>query len=205
MTEEAGAIPRGAAKSVYQLKVTLRDIKPPVWRRILVAGDIRLDKLHGILQWVMGWQNSHLHQFLIRGAAYGTPDPDFDLDVRDEKRMRLDQALADPGSKIVYEYDFGDGWTHDVLLEKILPPDRDTDYPVCIKGKRACPPEDCGGPWGYEELLQTLRDPAHPEHEDLLRWAGGQVDPDAFDLEETNAERDDYMQLLAEERGRFGY
>ena len=197
---------RGGVRSVYQIKVTLRGIRPPIWRRVLVHSDITLDRLHEILQWAMGWHNSHLHQFVAHGVAYGTPDPDFDdIDVRDEKRMRLDQAIVDPGAKIIYEYDFGDDWQHDVLLEKILPPDEDTDYPVCVKGRRACPPEDCGGPWGYAELLETLQDPTHPEYEDLLQWAGRKIDPDAFDVEETNDERDDTMRLLAEDRDWVGY
>ena len=197
-TEASG--PRKAPRSVYQIKVTLRSVKPPIWRRILVAADTPLDQLHGILQVAMGWMGGHLHQFIVRGAAYGTPDPEFDFDVRDERRLRLDHAITGSGAKIIYQYDFGDGWEHDVLLEKIVRPENDTLYPVCIKGRRACPIEDCGGPWGYKNLLEVLQDPSHPEHEEMLEWAGRQVDAEAFDMEETNLLLEDYMKLPAAQR-----
>lgn len=168
--------------SVYQLKVTLKESKPPIWRRIQVNSDITLYKLHQILQVVMGWFNCHLHQFVVHGEYYGTPDPDFDFEVKNEKRVKLNQVASTTGDKFVYEYDFGDSWEHVILLEKILQPEAEVHYPICLKGKRACPPEDCGGIWGYNDLLEIIQDSAHPEHKDMLERLGGSFDPEEFDL-----------------------
>ena len=174
--------------SIYQLKVTLNNSKPLIWRRIQVNSDITLYKLHQILQVVMGWFNSHLHQFIVRGQYYGTPDPDFGFEVKNEKRIKLNQIVSRAGDKFIYEYDFGDGWKHIILLEKILQPEAGVRYPICLEGKRACPPEDCGGIWGYYNLLKAIQDPAHPEHEDMLEWLGDGFDPEEFDLEVINEE-----------------
>ena len=171
---------------IYQLKVTLKGSKPPIWRRIQVSSDTRLGKLHRILQVVMGWTDSHLHQFIVGQTYYGVPDPDFDTDVRSERTVPLNRVLQEPKDKIVYEYDFGDGWEHEVLLEKVLPPDPATRYPVCLTGKRACPPEDCGGIWGYAEFLEAIMSPDHEEHESMLEWIGGSFDPEEFDVDDVN-------------------
>ena len=173
--------------AIYQVKVTLKGSKPPIWRRILVASDTRLGKLNRILQDVMGWTDSHLHQFIVGQTYYGVPDPDFDLDVRSERTVPLNRVLQEPKDKIIYEYDFGDSWEHELLLEKVLPPDPAIRYPICVTGKRACPPEDCGGIWGYAELLEALASPNHPEHASMLEWAGDDFDPEAFDLEDVNS------------------
>ncbi|MGB8719543.1 MAG: plasmid pRiA4b ORF-3 family protein [Desulfobacterales bacterium] len=176
-------------KKTYQLKVSLKGAKPPIWRRFMVDGAITLAELHDVLQIVMGWSDSHLHQFTVNGAAYGIPDPEFDSEgVRDERKVGLAQVLQDEKDAIIYEYDFGDGWTHKIALEKILPFDAKATLPACIKAKGACPPEDVGGLWGYYELLETLKDPKHPEHEENKEWVGEDFDPDAFDLEEVNAQ-----------------
>jgi hypothetical protein len=172
--------------SIYQIKVTLRDSKPPIWRRILVPGNITLAQLHPILQVVMGWYDAHLHQFIVDGTYYGVPDPDDFVEVKDERRVRLNQIAPMETSKFIYEYDFGDSWEHELLVEKILSPEKGARYPVCIKGRRAGPPEDVGGVWGYDEFLEAIRDPDHPEHEDYLEWIGGEFDPEAFDLDEIN-------------------
>jgi len=174
--------------TIYQIKVTLKGSKPPIWRRILVPGSVTLAKLHDILQVTMGWTDSHLHQFDVRGTYYGEPHPEYFHEVRDERRVRLDQIVTGEGFRFIYEYDFGDSWEHDLLVEKILPPDPGRQYPVCIKGKGACPPEDVGGIWGYYDFLEAIRDPKHEEHEDYLEWIGGEFDPEAFDLEAVNAE-----------------
>lgn len=173
---------------IYQIKVTLKHSKPPIWRRIQVAGDTRLDKLHLILQEVMGWENYHLHQFIVGGTYYGKPHPDYDdfFEMKDEKKVRLNQIAPREKSKFTYEYDFGDSWEHELLVEKVLPPESDVHYPCCIKGKRACPPEDVGGVWGYDSFLEAIQNPADPEHEDMLEWIGGEFDPEAFDLDEIN-------------------
>jgi hypothetical protein len=185
------ATKRAPHGDIYQIKVTLRDSKPPIWRRVQVPGDVRLDQLHRILQIVMGWTDYHLHQFIVGGEYYGEPDPDYEswgTEMRDETRVRLEQIAPGEKSRFVYEYDFGDGWDHTLLVEKILPPEPGVDYPRCIKGKRACPPEDVGGIWGYYGFLETIADPDAPEHDDLLEWVGGEFDPEYFDLDEINAE-----------------
>lgn len=175
-----------ASSKVYQLKVTLKDSKPPIWRRFQVRSDITFAKLHRIIQEVMGWFDGHLHQFIVGRIYYGVPDPDDLSEMRDERKVRLDQILSMPGRKIVYEYDFGDGWEHEIVLEKILSPDPKTRYPRCLDGARACPPEDCGGIYGYADFLEAIRDPNHEEHEEMLEWIGGEFDPEEFDLQDIN-------------------
>jgi hypothetical protein len=171
---------------IYQIRVDLNGTKPPIWRRILVPGDVTLRSLHNILQAAMGWTNSHLHEFPIEGASYGRPDPDYDDEMRDDRRVRLSQIAPAQGSKLRYVYDFGDGWLHTLAVEKILPPEPGQQYPVCIAGKRACPPEDVGGIGGYAYFLEAVQDPTHPEHDSYLEWVGGPFDPEAFDLEQVN-------------------
>jgi len=176
-----------AKNNIYQIKVTLKHSKPPIWRRIELARDTRLDQLHLILQDVMGWENYHLHQFVVGGGIfYGEPSPDDWAEILDENEFRLDQLVSEAGDKFVYEYDFGDNWEHDVLLEKILPAEANITYPRCIKGKRACPPEDVGGIWGYDDYVAAITDPTHPRHEDMIEWRGDDFDPAAFDLAEIN-------------------
>jgi hypothetical protein len=171
---------------VYQLKVTLKGTKPPIWRRIQVTGDTSLLKLHQILQIVMGWYDSHLHQFIVGGTYYGIPDPDFPYDIKSEKRATLSHVVSQEKAKFIYEYDFGDSWEHEIVVEKILQPEAGTHYPVCLAGKRAGPPEDCGGVWGYYEFLEALHNSKHPEHEEMREWIGGEFDPDAFEVDEIN-------------------
>jgi hypothetical protein len=181
---------RTIASDIYQIKVTLRHSKPPIWRRIQVPEDVTLARLHHILQVVLGWEDYHLHQFIIDDEYYGEPHPDYEVwgpEMRDERHVRLGQLVPEADLKFVYEYDFGDGWEHELLVEKILPPQPGVSYPRCIKGKRACPPEDVGGVWGYADFLEVIRDPDHPEHEEWLEWVGGEFDPEVFDLEEVNA------------------
>lgn len=172
--------------SVYQLKVSLRGIKPPIWRRVQVPGDITLAKLHRALQVVMGWTNSHLHKFSIGGVDYAEPDPDGFLNFQSDRRARLNK-VARAMQKFEYEYDFGDSWEHDIVVEKTLQPEPGASYPVCLAGERACPPEDCGGLWGYQDFLEAIMNPAHTEHEAMLTWVGGSFDPETFDLDAVNA------------------
>ena len=173
-------------KDIFRIKVTLRHVKPPVWRRIEVPADIKLGKLHEVLQIAMGWMNSHLHGFRKGHESYGVPDPAFPGDFKNERNVRLD-GIAGEGETIVYEYDFGDGWEHDLKIEKVLPAQQDVHYPRCIKGKGACPPEDCGGPWGYANLLEAIKNPKHEEHKELLEWVGEDFDLNEFDIDEVNA------------------
>lgn len=174
--------------AIYQLKITLRDSRPPIWRRVLVPGGFSLRKLHQVVQIAMGWTDSHLHQFAVGGINYGEPHPDDEMEMNDERRFTLDQVAPREKSKFTYEYDFGDGWDHEILVEKILPPEPGVKYPLCVKGKRACPPEDVGGVWGYDTFLKAIRDPDHEEHDSYLEWIGGEFDPEAFDLDEINQE-----------------
>jgi hypothetical protein len=169
---------------VYQLKITLRDSTPPIWRRVQVRGNTSLSRLHAILQIAMGWTDSHLHEFVVRDVRYGMVDMEWDPVERpkDERRVRLGQLVTREQDRFTYEYDFGDGWSHDILIEKIMPPEPGLPYPRCIAGKRACPPEDVGGLSGYKHFLSAIRNPRHEEHDELLAWAGGAFDPEAFDL-----------------------
>jgi len=178
--------------TIYQIKISLIGAKPPIWRTVLVPGNIGLAAFHDIIQFTIGWTDSHLHQFIANQVFYGTPDDDFELEMEDETQYKLSQLLTKEKEFLVYEYDFGDGWEHKILLEKILPYDPKIALPVCLKGKRACPPEDCGGIWGYEELLQTISNPKHPDHDEMLEWLGGEFDPEEFDLEEINEDLEEY-------------
>jgi hypothetical protein len=173
---------------VYQMKVKLEEISPPIWRRIQVTNNTTLGKLHRILQIIMGWSDYHLHEFIIDGVSYGVPDKEGMFEVNNEKNIRLSQVVSEERAKFIYIYDFGDNWQHKILIEKILPLEPDMQYPICIKGKRACPPEDCGGAGGYDDFLETIQDPNHPEHDEMLEWAGGSFDPEVFDIDEINRE-----------------
>jgi hypothetical protein len=174
-----------AAAPIYQLKITLADIEPPIWRRITVRGDMPLDRLHAVFQKALGWQSSHLHEWVVGGRRYGQPEPDEPhYEVEDESRMTLREAAPIEGARFEDLYDLGDSWTHDVVVEQISPPAAPS--PRCLAGERACPPEDCGGVPGYEDFLEAIRNPRHPEHKHLLVWAGGRFDPEAFDLATAN-------------------
>jgi len=177
-------------KTVYQLKVTLKYIRPPIWRRVLVPSDISLGELHTVVQRAMGWSDYHLHEFRVGGVEYGPPDmkpdPFFGRGPRNEDGATLSRVARSAKSKITYTYDFGDSWEHEILVEKVLPAEENVRYPVCIAGKRRCPPEDCGGAYGYPEFLEALQDPNHPEHETYSEWVGGSFDPEEFDLEAVN-------------------
>lgn len=169
--------------TIYQLKVTLRDIRPPIWRRVLVPGSTRLNELHNTLQTAMGWSNTHLHEFEIDDVRYGVPDDDWGFEnVADGSRVRLSK-VAGERSKFRYTYDFGDNWRHDIVVEKVLEPEFGVGYPRCVAGKRAAPPEDVGGPWGYGEFLEAMGDPTHERHEELHEWIGQAWDPELFSVE----------------------
>ena len=189
---------RTPTRAVYQIKVTLQGSKPPIWRRIQITSDITLVQLHRILQRVMGWEGSHLYQFVMGGIAYGDTGMVGEWDVEDARTVTLAALVRGEKSKLLYEYDFGDSWEHELLVEKILPRDEGKRYPVCLTGQRACPPEDCGGIWGYASFLEAIRDPEHPEHDEMLEWVGGEFDPDIFDLDEVNRE----LQNLTSPKGR---
>ncbi|MCW3841284.1 plasmid pRiA4b ORF-3 family protein [Micromonospora yasonensis] len=168
------------SRQIFQLKVSLVGVRPPVWRRVLVPGGYTLDRVHRVVQHAMGWRDCHLHSFEIDGHQYGEPDPDGELAVRDELDVRLD-AVVDKGCRFQYVYDFGDWWEHDLLVEDVCAADADERYPVCVDGERACPPEGVGGPTGHAVLLAALADPEHPERRAMGEWASAGFDPAAFD------------------------
>jgi hypothetical protein len=169
-------------RQIFQVRISLADVTPEVWRRVAVPGAYTLDRVHRVVQYAMGWQNYHLHSFEIEGVQYGEPDPDGELDLRDELEVRLD-AVAGKDSRFVYTYDFGDWWEHEITVEAIYPPEPDIRYPLCIEGERACPPEDVGGAYGYASFLTAVTDPEHPEHAAMREWIGKPFDPTAFDHE----------------------
>ena len=173
---------------VFELTVTLDGVEPAIWRRLLVPANLTLPRVHRLLNEVMGWTNSHLHAFEVEGRRFEDPtlSDGCRKEVDDERRVRLSQLVV-PGQSLRYEYDFGDGWTHTVEVEDIREADPLIQLPACVAGARACPPEDCGGPLGYADLLEALQDERHPEHETLTRWVGGTFDAEGFDLNRTNA------------------
>lgn len=177
-----------ALRSIYQLKITLEDVHPPVWRRLRVTDTITLPKLHNVLQIVMGWEDSHLHQYQTGDVSYCIPDPDFPdpPGTRDERRVKLRTLLPGPGAFLIYEYDFGDSWRHRVEVEQALPFDPAAKLPVCLDGARACPPEDVGGPPGYEAFLQAYLDRSHPDHHAMQDWMGAGFQPERFNLRQVN-------------------
>jgi hypothetical protein len=171
-------------QAVYQFKLTLKDVKPPIWRRFQVSNTMSLQKFHQVIQRLMGWANCHLHEFEIEGARYGKPQEDCPGPL-DEKGRRIRDFHLRLKDKIRYTYDFGDDWRIDLLLEKVLPRQRESG-PVCLGGARSGPPEDSGGPCGYEVKLEALKDPSHPEYEALRMWFPPNFDPEAFSIEAVN-------------------
>jgi len=176
-----------ATDTVYQLHVQLAEIEPPIWRRLIVPGQMTLFSFHRMLQVVMGWENYHLHQFIVGTAYYGEPDPDFAYGMKDDRRIRLRNIAQQVGESFLYEYDFGDSWRHVITVEDIQPGTQEQTTPRCLAGARACPPEDCGGVGGYDYLLETLHNPHHPEHTEMCEWVGEHFDPELFSLQAANS------------------
>lgn len=179
-----------APPAIYQFKITLRHLQPPVWRRVQVPNDITFGQLHDVIQTAMGWDNDHLHEFRLGETRFGmTHDPMGGPletnDALDENDYWLCELGLRAKSKFNYEYDFGDDWEHQIVLEKVLPLEPGF-VPICLAGSRAGPAEDSGGPWGYAEKLAILADPKHPEHGEIAEWMGADFDPEAFDLDAVN-------------------
>ncbi|MAD80584.1 MAG: hypothetical protein CMJ50_07045 [Planctomycetaceae bacterium] len=173
------------------MKVTLLETTPAIWRRIQIK-DCTLGDLHEHIQTAMGWQNCHMHNFVIDGEMYGTPMEDgfgFGDETKDESGIRLSECLPKNGKRFRfrYIYDFGDDWQHEILFEGYPPLENAKKYPLCVEGQRACPPEDCGGPWGYAEYLNALADPNHEQHDDFMEWSG-KFDAEEFSVEQTTRE-----------------
>ncbi len=178
----------------YQFKITLRGVKPPVWRRIQVPETHTFWDLHVAIQDAMGWFDCHLHQFDLvdpsigEKVEIGIPDEEFEhaRETLPGWKQKIAEWFSMENMLAEYVYDFGDNWEHTVKLEKTLPWNKNISYPVCIAGKRACPPEDCGGIWGYENFLEIMQDPNHEEHKEMLEWAGGEFDPEHFDAKDVS-------------------
>jgi hypothetical protein len=176
-----------AQQAVFRLRIQLKEVHPTVWRRVLVSGGVRLAKLHEVFQAAMGWTNSHLHSFTIGDQLYGTHFDDYPEEELDEHDYSVLVALRGGVRRFEYEYDFGDSWEHEVTVEATTWPRLALKHGVCIDGQNACPPEDVGGPSGYEQFLDALADPLHEEHDNYLVWVGYKFDPAEFDLAQANA------------------
>ncbi len=182
---------------IYQIRLDLRDAHPPIWRRLLLPSDLTLDIVHHIIQVAMGWEDYHLHMFTTDDGELGdVSQDDWGMGTLDEREFALSDVLERVGDKLEYEYDFGDSWRHVLKLEKILPADPEEDYPICVTGRRACPPEDVGGIWGYTDFLQAIADKANPDHGTWVEWAGEDFDPAAFDPDLTTEALLDMMDAL---------
>lgn len=174
---------------IFQFKIKLKRIKPMIWRRIQVPSSCTFGQLHDFILAAMGWSGGHLHEFVMMHPKYyehvhigavndfsGTGDK-----VINEDKTRINRYFSLTNTKALYTYDFGDDWEHEIVLEKILKPLEGVSYPLCLDGKRACPPDDCGGVWGYQNLLEILSDPTHEEYDEMLEWCGHPIDPEEFD------------------------
>lgn len=176
------------APTVHQVKVTLRGASPPIWRQLEVPSGATLQDLHEYIQRAFDWEGYHMWVFETPLGEYGIPDPQ--LGHRDATSTTVGKVAPRAGSRIRYTYDFGDDWEHDVLVEGVHDAEPGAAYPRCLTGRRACPPEDCGGIWGYERLVEIMADPSHEEHESMLDWLGlesaTEFHPDQFDLDDVN-------------------
>ncbi len=178
---------RGAG-TVYRLKVVLADTRPAIWRRILVAGDVSLLRLHAVLQIAMGWTNSHLHGFAVGETSYSVPDSEEpgESGFEDEREVSLAQVAPRAGDRFTYTYDFGDDWLHEVVVEAVTPAGAGIKVPCLLDGARACPPDDVGGTTGFDDFLRAMRNARHPEHAELVEWLGHRFAPAAFDIAKVN-------------------
>lgn len=180
-------------QEIYQIQISLKASKPKIWRRILISSDLPLADFHKLIQTTMGWDNVHLHQFVKDDIFYtkkatnddlfcDLADPD-DVDYMD---LVVSSLLKKEKDKMIYEYDFGDGWAHNIVLEKIISAEKALKQPLCLAGKGNCPPEDCGGIWGYKDILAVVKQPEHKDYNNYLEWLGADFDPEYFDKDEIN-------------------
>lgn len=178
-------------KKIYQIQISLLGSKPKIWRRVLIQSDMLLSDFHKVIQTSMGWTNSHLHQFIKNETCYSEKMPDDitweELGNVDYQKMKVSDLLINEEERILYEYDLGDGWKHDIILEKILPgEENELGKPICLAGRMNCPPEDCGGIGGYSDMLGILKNHGHEEYESFIEWLGGKFDPEHFNLNKVN-------------------
>lgn len=188
----------------YLLKIYLSEINPQIWRRFVVPATISLDRLHDVIQIVMGWTDSHLHQFSIGNKRY-TEDPEFKEEGLECGKYRLGDLIKKKGREFEYLYDFGDSWRHCLVLEDSRYDASDLNYDMeCLEGERACPPEDVGGVPGYHQFCKILNNPNHKEYEETRQWIGGHYDPEKFDIEEINWELAKYLRWSRDRYMRWG-
>ncbi|MBI9075384.1 MAG: plasmid pRiA4b ORF-3 family protein [Desulfatibacillum sp.] len=173
-------------RRLYCLRITLMGSDPAIWRRIVVTSDTTLGKMHQIILAVMGWSGTHQHRFSIGGRSYGIPTPDHDFGLLSEQEVRLSHVAPNLGKRFIYEYDPGDNWRHEILVEEISPLEKNLRNPVCVDGERACPPENIGGIFRYIDFLEALRDERHPAHAVMVQWVGQDFDPGLFDIDAAN-------------------
>ena len=177
---------------IIQLKITIENSKPAIWRRVRVEKQTTFFELHHIIQITFGWQNYHVYEFFIDNHKLGAPDdylknvPSTDEGVIDARDIALDSLIVQPRETFKYEYDFGDSWMHRIVVERFLPKEEFIEYPYCMSGKYSSPPEDCGGISGYYDMLKILKDKKHPDYKETLKWVGKKFDPLYFDKEGVN-------------------
>jgi hypothetical protein len=177
---------------IYRLKIALADVKPPIWRRLEIASTTKLPIVSQAILGAMGWMDGHLHGFAaMDGTSYLEPDPDFPSDDRNERTAKLSSLVKHIKDYFWYDFDFADGWRHRVTLENIFTSEEDA-FPRCVAGKRNCPPEDCGGPYGYRDLLEAVANPLHDRHKEFIDKLPENFDPEEFNLAETN----EYMRSM---------
>jgi hypothetical protein len=178
------------SKKVYQIQISLLRFKPKIWRRVLIQSDMLLSDFHKVIQTTMGWTNSHLHQFIKNEICYSERLPDDitweELGSVDYLNLKVSDLLVREEERIQYEYDFGDGWNHELILEKILYGDNELEFPVCLAGEMNCPPEDCGGISGFANILEILKNPKDEEYESYIVWFGGKFNPAHFNIRKVN-------------------
>lgn len=178
-------------KQIIELKIELEGAKPKIWRTFQVEADTTFSQLHKIIQKVMGWEDYHMYDFTVAKTNIIDPRGGSDFgtgrDVEKANKVKLSDFIEKKGQKFSYMYDMGDSWEHKLTVKNLFEVENDTNYPKVLEGERACPPEDCGGIWGYMELLEILKDPKHPEYEERIEdWLGEDFDPENFDVEEVN-------------------
>ena len=186
---------------IYHLKIVLQETEPPIFRILQIKGNANLGRLHDYIQGAMGWKDSHLHEFKIKERRYQAEEQMYD-DMFDESDYRINKLLQE-GDSFEYIYDYGDCWEHKITVEKIIPPEDGVYYPICSYGERACPPEDCGGTMGYEELLEVLNNPEHEDYEHFSEWVDEDFDSEVFDIEKTNRVIRNIKSNLKEKKGNW--
>jgi len=174
------------AKELIQMKISLDWIKPEIWRRFIVDSSISLDDFHDIIQIVMGWTNSHLYVFFIKGVEYMPADDDSEQEAKDTKGVKLNKLKLNKKDKIRYVYDYGDNWEHTILIENIFTPEEEMAIPFCLDGARNCPPEDCGSVPGYEDIVKAMKKPNTKAAKELIEWLGEKYDAEEFNIDEIN-------------------